>query len=574
MSLLSLNLRQKLLLAFILLALIPLGVASRSMITITENELKSSVNDQIVQTAAQLANEIDELCQNTWQAPLELIRNAVDNPKLGIQEKVSLLEAGVKNVPDLVSLQLTVSQSTPVVFIAQEVKQRLEQHQLEAALLYFSEEKISALLNGGSQAIGDLTYIPQLDEWLIDIVLELQSQIGGKSATLSGRFSLKRLQERVKSHPFSRTGQIFLMDRQGRQIFDPQQIDLSSKPIVKTAKERIDKGLRLISAEPYVQPSGEKMLGGYAFPQSLDWAILTEKKEEDAYLAVNRMRNQLLIWVAVGFSAAVIVGMVLAGQISKPILEIGHVVKQVGQGNFQIKVNALANKDEIATLGRRINEMIDGLRERFELQKFVSGQTLSAIKKAGFDGIKLGGERRTATVFFSDIRGFTAFSEKVQPEEVIELINTYLSVQARLVKKHFGDIDKFVGDELVAVFQGEQMIENAIRCAVEIQQEIRKINAAHPRWNVNVGIGINSGDMVMGAMGSEDRMDYTILGDNVNLGARLCSSAKAGQTIISENSYQRLQSNVIAGVTLRKLETIQVKGKAEPIQIYEVCANA
>jgi adenylate cyclase len=107
--------------------------------------------------------------------------------------------------------------------------------------------------------------------------------------------------------------------------------------------------------------------------------------------------------------------------------------------------------------------MIIGLRERFHLEKFVSKQTVDYVQRASEMGVKLGGERKVATVFFSDVRGFTAFSEKVEPERVVGMLNSILSRQAAIVKKYDGDIDKYVGDELVAVFQGEQMVKNAVR---------------------------------------------------------------------------------------------------------------
>ena len=148
------------------------------------------------------------------------------------------------------------------------------------------------------------------------------------------------------------------------------------------------------------------------------------------------------------------------------------------------------------------------------------------------------------------------------------MLNTYLRVQASVVREFHGDIDKYVGDELVALFQGEDMVQNAVLAAVEIHTQTAALNEAHPEWNIGIGIGINTGDMVMGAMGSEDRMDFTILGDTVNLGARLCSHAARGQTLLSEPALREIEG--IAWIQTAKLEPIQVKGKSEPIPIYEV----
>jgi adenylate cyclase len=189
--------------------------------------------------------------------------------------------------------------------------------------------------------------------------------------------------------------------------------------------------------------------------------------------------------------------------------------------------------------------------------------------------LKLGGERRPITVFFSDIRGFTTYSESHQPEEVVAMLNELLSEQVKVVFKYGGTLDKFVGDELMCFFgaPSNRHINDhalvAVKTAVEIQAKMRELQE---KWQsekkslLYIGIGINTGDMVVGNMGSAERMDYTVIGDNVNLGARLCSAAGKGEIIISENTYEKIADQIVA----EKLEPISVKGKAKPIQIYRV----
>ena len=269
----------------------------------------------------------------------------------------------------------------------------------------------------------------------------------------------------------------------------------------------------------------------------------------------------ILVWVVLRvFMKAVVVN---------PIGKIGNVVRQVGLGDFSVSTNVRSN-DEIGELGGRINEMIIGLRERFHLEKFVSKQTVDYVQRASEMGVKLGGERKVATVFFSDVRGFTAFSEKVEPERVVGMLNSILSRQAAIVKKYDGDIDKYVGDELVAVFQGENMVKNAVECSIEIQQMMCSIPELTGD-DIAIGIGINTGEMVMGAMGSEDRMDFTVIGDSVNLGARLCSAAGRGQIILSEYSAQYIKND--RSIMLKKLPPIKVKGKEAHIEIYEAVSK-
>ncbi len=191
--------------------------------------------------------------------------------------------------------------------------------------------------------------------------------------------------------------------------------------------------------------------------------------------------------------------------------------------------------------------------------------------------LKLGGERRMLTVFFSDVRGFTTFSESRQPEEVVAMLNELLTEQVNVVFKYRGTLDKFVGDELMAFWGAPGFTHKddhafaAVQTAVDIQARMRQIQqkwVAEGKQALQIGIGINTGDMVVGNMGSLERMDYTVIGDNVNLGARLCSAAGKDEIIISEATYEQVKGKV----EVDKLEPITVKGKAKPISIYRVKA--
>jgi len=293
--------------------------------------------------------------------------------------------------------------------------------------------------------------------------------------------------------------------------------------------------------------------------------VSSSMKTINAAINANKIRS-----VVIGFLTALFIWfairLFMRSVVVNPVRAIEAVASKVGQGNFSAHAN-LNSLDEIGNLGRSVNDMVQGLRERFHLEKFVSQQTVDAVKRADMQGIKLGGERKVATVFFSDIRGFTAFSEKVEPEKVVSMLNIYLSKQTEIVRKFGGDIDKYVGDELVAVFEGSAMVENAIRAALEIQETL-KIFSEMESTSIAVGIGINTGEMIMGAMGSAERMDYTVIGDNVNLGARLCSAAKGGQILLSEFSVNVLQERAL--FNLLSLEPLVVKGKEHPVNVYEV----
>ncbi len=189
---------------------------------------------------------------------------------------------------------------------------------------------------------------------------------------------------------------------------------------------------------------------------------------------------------------------------------------------------------------------------------------------------KLGGERKEITVLFSDIRGFTTFSEKHQPEEVVSLLNEYLGAMTKIVFEHEGTHDKFVGDAIMA-FWGAPLnqadhAERACRCALAMIDKLQKLQqkwASEGKHVIDIGIGINTGEMVVGNMGAEGlKMDYTVIGDNVNLGARLEGLTRQynNHIIISESTYGRVKHLVQA----KELGSVTVKGKQLPVVIYDL----
>ena len=411
------------------------------------------------------------------------------------------------------------------------------------------------------------------------LTMMLQSSVGAgfRSIMLVGKGSFVRsFINDVRTIPAVRDLRIF--DREGNERFVNLPVEetgqrmarkvLETKQIIET-KQMINGVEYLVRYSPLI--NDKRCQGCHGTDHSVRGVVevAASMAEIDAAISKNKIYSLLTGALTILFVWFVL-HLFIKRVVVHPIGNIGGVAQRVGEGDFSAVAN-VQSQDEIGDLARRINEMVIGLRERFHLQKFVSQQTVDAVHQADLMGVKLGGERKVATVFFSDVRGFTSFSEKVEPERVVTMLNSILSRQTTFVKKYGGDIDKFVGDELVAVFLGDEMVQRAVQCAMEIQQTMNDVTATAGE-DIGIGIGINTGEMVMGAMGSEDRMDFTVIGDSVNLGARLCSAAKRGQVLISENSARYLRGT--KSVELARLDPIRVKGKEQPIKVFEVLAHA
>ncbi len=202
------------------------------------------------------------------------------------------------------------------------------------------------------------------------------------------------------------------------------------------------------------------------------------------------------------------------------------------------------------------------IKVREHMEKYLSKSTTDAIYSSVTEEKELfKGEIQDIVIFFSDIRGFTSYSENEKPEIVVENLNKLFELQAEIIHKYDGIIDKFVGDEIMAVFP-KHASQAAVQAGLDIQQAIKDSQDA----NFDVGVGVHYGEALLGSIGTEDRRDYTVIGNIVNTGARFCGAAKGGEVIISQVVYEQLDEKHKAYFKLN--EPLKLKGKEEVIETY------
>lgn len=222
--------------------------------------------------------------------------------------------------------------------------------------------------------------------------------------------------------------------------------------------------------------------------------------------------------------------------------------------------------------------LLEKLRRRKMLSTFkqyMAPQVVDKLTKGNDFEVKLGGEKRDVAVLFVDIRGFTPMSENLQPEQVVQILNEYLTLTTESIFKHNGMLDKFIGDATMAVFNApfdlEDYLYEAVATAWDIKSGSEKLEKKLMEQfgrTVSFGIGVNCGDAVVGNIGCNFRMDYTAIGDTVNTAARLESRAKAGQILISEKLYKALEDRIEA----EEVGEMELKGKSNKIMVYNVTA--
>ncbi|MBN2354874.1 HAMP domain-containing protein [candidate division KSB1 bacterium] len=365
----KLNWRTKLILFAVVVAIIPIAISGSNMINSTKDELKSSTNYELISTAGQLAQDINAFYTNRWLAPLLLIRSGLESEDLGAEEKAAFLSAGIKNIEDIVALALVFEIDTEEFVTAIETQKesfmsRLRLDELNPAeILSTLTEEIIAL-SKAKMTIGTPRYIQPLDVWLVTLQLPVTIP-GAPAAILYAQIDMNRMRERVQNQPLSKNGRILLIDDSGKEIFDVGHKDLGDLKVVQDATEMLRTGSRAQGVSNYIRPTGEKVVGCYAFPLNLRWAIIAEINEEQAYVAVDKMLNTLSLWVLLGLGIAVFGVFIFSRQISRPILKMSKAAEVISSGQFDVRIEYKAN-DEIGILGKSLVNMGKSLKDNFE----------------------------------------------------------------------------------------------------------------------------------------------------------------------------------------------------------------
>jgi len=234
------------------------------------------------------------------------------------------------------------------------------------------------------------------------------------------------------------------------------------------------------------------------------------------------------------------------------------------------------DKNLLSAVAKQSDSAVFEDLEKSEIKKifsrYVSEEVMeSMMSESEKDFLKV--NRREMTVLFSDLRGFTSLSEKLEPEQIVELLNEHFTEMTEIIMKHRGTLDKFVGDEIMALFGAPIYYEGhalkAVKCGLEMQKKAKAMERRLKKQfgvDITIGIGINTGEMVVGNIGSKKRTDYTVIGNNVNIAARLCDAARAGEVNITENTYAEVKKLV----KVKQLEPLKAKGKSKPLDIYNV----
>jgi len=312
----------------------------------------------------------------------------------------------------------------------------------------------------------------------------------------------------------------------------------------------------------------------------LGWAVLVEQSQTEAYAGVAATwRTAVIIGLVVAL-IALLLALVLGRRLARPVEAMARATARVAAGDFEVRV-PVAGKDEIARTAIAFNRMagdlgayrerlVDETRARENLSRFMSPEVVERIVK-GREPLRLGGERREVTILFADVVKFTALADEQEPEIAVAILNELFTIVTEIVFQHGGIIDKFIGDCAMAIWGAPEAHPDDARRAVRAAEAmLRWLEVGNAKWHKQVGhdialaIGIHTGVAIVGNIGSEKRMDYTAIGDAVNLAARLERLARPGQILMTRETMQHLGDEFRS----QSIGSYDIIGRARPSEIF------
>lgn len=398
-----------------------------------------------------------------------------------------------------------------------------------------------------------------------------------KETTSSVIVIIVRLEKFLEAFQTSGITETFLVNDEGKVIAHHDismilsETNLSNSPIVqKMRTSPLDNG-----QFRYTGDDGKWHLGSFKKIGIGGAGIIATVLEEKAFEEVYNIQRRNIYLMISALNFAIIVVFFFARKISGPLLNLVVASKKIESGNYHLEL-VPETRDEIGILTNSFQSMSRGLEEREKLKvsfgKFVN-EEIAELSMRG--ELKVGGDKKNCAILFSDIRSFTSISEKLRAEEVVEFLNEYMGAMVSCVKNNNGYVDKFIGDAIMATWGALKPNSNPSRDAVHatlaMRSALMQFNSTRGTAKkpiLHIGIGLNYGAVISGQIGSQDKMEFTVIGDAVNIASRVEGLTKefGVDIIVSETIYEATKKDF----SFVSLQQINVKGKAKPIQVYAV----
>ncbi|HJL16726.1 MAG TPA: adenylate/guanylate cyclase domain-containing protein [Sandaracinaceae bacterium LLY-WYZ-13_1] len=399
--------------------------------------------------------------------------------------------------------------------------------------------------------------------------------------------SLAPIQRRVarvsRSQLASERGAVMVVDAERRLLAHPAADRRLSTIDQAALPASVDALARVPTSGERTDARGEAWVVTAAGVEGLPWAVVVRVPREVAYASLAQMRRIVITTIALSLLAALVAAFLLARRLAAPIGRLVGFTEDLAARRFERRVE-VRTSDELSVLGEALNGAAEELERgearvrreeaiRADLGRYLPSELVEQIIRRE-QSMELGGQRRAITVLFADVVAFTPLSDRLPPEQVVTLLNELFTLLTEAVFRHGGTVDKFVGDCVMALFGAPAaQPDHAMRALAAAQDMLRFLESANEGWRprfgveVQLAVGVNTGEAVVGNVGSRTRMEYTAIGDVVNVAARLETIARPQQILVTRATAEAAREGCFE---LTAIGPREVPGRTAPVELYEV----
>jgi len=416
-----------------------------------------------------------------------------------------------------------------------------------------------------------------------------RGESGGKAKVkgiITADVSLEWLTGVLSSVQVARTGYCFIISDTGTFVSHPDPDLIMSESIFSLADERRDTALRTIGLAmkrgdldfKEIGPalSGEEAFLAYAQIPSPGWSLGAIFPKKELLADMNSLHQTTVLVAAGGLILLLVVSVLVARSIARPLRSMAAATEKVAHGDLDIDLTNIRTTDEVGRLAQSFMRMTEGLRERDRIRdtfgRYLTREVVNRLLESK-DGLRLGGENREITMIMSDLRGFTALTSNMPPQQVLAFLNRYLGKMVEILIDYQGTIDEIIGDGILAFFGAPEPLDDhparAVACALRMQaamDEVNALNEADGLPRLDMGVAVNTGSVVVGNIGSEKRAKYGAVGSQVNFTGRMESFTVGGQVLISSSTHERLSQFL----DIRNVLQVEMKGVPGTVTLYDV----
>ncbi|HMK34134.1 MAG TPA: adenylate/guanylate cyclase domain-containing protein [Desulfomonilaceae bacterium] len=405
-------------------------------------------------------------------------------------------------------------------------------------------------------------------------------------AVVTADVSLEWLSKLVCSINVGEKGYCFIVSDTGSFVAHPRAELITRESLYSLSEEHGDPQLREIGRAMKTKKTGFVEMGStlagedafvaFARIPSPGWTLGAVFPKKELFAQMETLHRRAVILAGIGVGLLLVVSLLVAASFSGPLRRMVAATGKVAEGDLNIDLSDIKSNDEVGRLAKAFTHMVAGLRDRDFIRdtfgRYLTREVVNQLLEHK-DGLRLGGESREISMIMSDLRGFTALTAHMKPEHVINFLNRYLGKMVEILLDHRGTIDEILGDGILAFFGAPEPMDDhparAVVCALRMQkamEEINALNEADGFPTLEMGVAVNTGNVVVGNIGSERRTKYGAVGSQVNFTGRVESFTVGGQVLITHATFERIQEIV----EVKKVLRVEMKGIPGTVELFDV----